>query len=50
MEKISIEQQKVINEIDVKEAAEICGDVTRVCYPESYFDIIEQCKSCGRCV
>lgn len=51
MEKVSVEQHKVINEIEVQEPIDlVCNSATRVCYPESYFDMIEQCKSCGRCV
>lgn len=48
--KISLEDQQEINEIEVNEPTEICGDVTRVCDPENWFDIIEQCKICARCV
>jgi hypothetical protein len=52
--KISKKQQSKINEINVVNPVvsnpETCGDVTRVCDPENYFDMIEQCKLCGKCV
>ncbi|WP_295093700.1 hypothetical protein [uncultured Flavobacterium sp.] len=50
MEKPTEINQEEINEIEVKAATIICGDVTRVCDPENWFDIIEQCKICARCV
>lgn len=28
----------------------VCGDVVRVCDPEYLFEMIEQCKICGKCV
>ncbi|SHG28480.1 hypothetical protein [Flavobacterium johnsoniae] len=48
---ISIDEQKKINEIQVNEPVfEKCaGDIKRVCDPEDFFDVIEQCKICGRC-
>lgn len=27
-----------------------CGNVKRVCDPEDLFEMIEQCKICGRCI
>lgn len=27
-----------------------CGNVNQVCDPEGLFEMIEQCKICGRCV
>ena len=40
-----------INEIEVVAPSElVCGDVSRVCEPEYLFEMIEQCKICGRCV
>lgn len=27
-----------------------CENAIRVCDPENWFDVIEQCKICGRCV
>lgn len=54
MEKISKKQQELINEIEVVQAEiskpETCRNVTRLCDPESMFEMIEQCKICGRCV
>jgi len=42
---------KDINEIEVNEPIVInCNNATRVCEPESFFEMIEQCKKCGRCV
>ncbi|MFH6966450.1 hypothetical protein [Flavobacterium sp. FlaQc-28] len=42
-------EQETINEIEVKDAV-LCSNAIRVCDPESYFEMIEQCKICGRCV
>lgn len=54
MDKITETMQKSRNEINVANRAvlnpETCGDVTRVCDPENFFDMIEQCKICGKCV
>lgn len=51
---ISKKQQSKINEINVIDPVvkepETCANVTRVCDPESYFEMIEQCKICGKCV
>lgn len=44
-------EQDAANEIEVVAAENIvCGSATRVCDPESFFEMIEQCKICGRCV
>jgi hypothetical protein len=45
---ISEEEQKLINEIEVKEARSEMCQVNRACYPEAYFEMIEMCKLCGR--
>ena len=54
MEKISQKQQELINEMEVVQAEisipETCRNATRLCEPESMFEMIEQCKKCGRCV
>ncbi len=42
-------EQKAINKIKVNDPV-TCNSATRVCYPEDVFDVIQQCKSCGRCV
>lgn len=51
MEKISELEQKKINEIPVIDPVnqKCVGDILRVCDPEDFFDVIEQCKICGRC-
>lgn len=49
MEKINQKEQELINDIEVVNA-ETCGNATGVCAPEDMFDVIEQCKICGRCV
>lgn len=49
MEKLTESEQKAISEIEVVDPLN-CGSVLRVCDPESYFEMIEQCKICGRCV
>lgn len=43
--------QEEINEIEVVDSVVIaCDNATRVCEPEGMFEMIEQCKKCGRCV
>ncbi|WP_281225398.1 hypothetical protein [Flavobacterium aquiphilum] len=43
--------QQEINNIEVVEPEILsCGSATEVCDPEDLFDVIEQCKICGRCV
>lgn len=27
-----------------------CGNIQELCDPESMFEMIEQCKICGRCI
>lgn len=49
MEKPTESEQKAINEIEVVDPVQ-CRNAIRVCDPECYFDMIEQCKICGRCV
>lgn len=49
MEKISEKEQELLNKIEVVDP-ETCTNATRVCDPESYFDMIEQCKICGKCI
>lgn len=45
------EDPKEVNEIEIKEPIEVvCNRADRVCDPESMFEMIEQCKICGRCV
>lgn len=40
-----------INEIEVREPEIlVCGSATTVCYPEEFFERIEMCRLCGRCV
>lgn len=49
---IKKKKQKKINQIEVKAPVVVsksCNAV-RVCEPEHVFDIVEQCKKCGRCV
>lgn len=52
--KIDKKKQSKINEINVVNPVvfnpETCGDVIRVCSPESFFEMIETCKICGKCV
>lgn len=54
MEKISQKQQEFINEIEVFQAEisipETCRNATRLCDPECMFEMIEECKICGRCI
>lgn len=47
---ISQEEQLKINEIEVKEARSAMCQVDKACYPEEFFEMIQQCKLCGRCV
>jgi hypothetical protein len=43
-------EQDQVNEIDVIiDLPEGC-EVNRACDPEELFEMIEQCKICGRCV
>jgi len=45
------EKSKEIKEIEIKEPIEVvCNRADRVCDPESMFEMIEQCRICGRCV
>lgn len=50
MEKFSKAEQKIIEDIDVVNSVVIdsCVDAVRVCDPENFFEMIEQCKICGR--
>ncbi len=46
-------QQQEIKEVEVEvHEPEVltCGNVTRVCHPTAFFEMIEECKLCGRCV
>jgi hypothetical protein len=50
MEK-NVETVEIENEIEVKKPILLeCSNAVRVCDPESFFEMIEQCKICGRCV
>lgn len=42
--------QEVINEIEVVPSLPKGCEVNRACYPEELFELVEQCKLCGRCV
>lgn len=55
MDRFTETDQKNINEINEineinSDEHELCGQVNRVCSPECFFEMIEQCKICGRCV
>lgn len=54
MDRFTKTEQKAINKINVIDPVvsnpETCGNATRVCDPENYFEMIEQCKICGKCV
>lgn len=48
----------LLNELDQEKAKEIeviaplpqgC-EINRACYPEELFELVEQCKLCGRCI
>lgn len=49
MDKITKEQEE-INEINTVDPMVVdpCDLVIRVCYPEDFFDVIEQCKKCKK--
>jgi len=49
-ELITTEEQKEINEIEVKESRSEMCQVNHACYPEEFFERIEMCKLCGRIV
>lgn len=43
--------EKTVEEIEVVDAEIVSGcNALKLCYPEDLFDIIEQCKICGRCI
>lgn len=43
--------QEAAADLEVKEPITIeCQNATRVCDPEDMFEMIEQCKICGRCI
>lgn len=46
-----LNSQEEINEIEVvgAEVVSTC-DALRLCDPEEFFEMIEQCKICGRCI
>lgn len=39
-----------IKEIVVVDGVVVKCEGLRLCYPEAYFEIVEQCKLCGKCV
>ena len=51
---MSILEQELLEkakELEVKDLEIVhCGNVQQVCDPEYLFEMIEQCKICGRCV
>jgi hypothetical protein len=47
---INQDDQQRINEMDVEGAEMAICEMHRVCDPEAFFDIVEICKMCGRCV
>lgn len=54
MDRFSSAEQELINEVNVIDLIivedQICTQVNRVCSPESFFEMIEQCKICGKCI
>ncbi len=47
---ISQDEQREINEIEVKEPRVVVCQEDKLCCPEAFFEMIEQCKLCGRCL
>lgn len=45
-----IETTAAIKEILVINEEVVKCEGTRLCYPEPYFEMIETCKLCGKCV
>ena len=45
-----IETTPAIKEILVIDEKVIPCEGTSLCYPENYFEMIETCKLCGKCV
>lgn len=54
MDRFSNTEQAEINEINITDPVVLetllCAQVNRVCSPESFFEMIETCKICGKCV
>jgi hypothetical protein len=44
------QDQEKANEIEVVFDLPEGYEVNRACYPEELFELVEQCKLCGRCV
>lgn len=42
--------EKPVEEIEVVDAEIVSCNAVKLCDPEDLFDIIEQCKICGRCI
>lgn len=54
MDRFSNVEQAEINEVNVIDPVVVetllCVQVNRVCSPESFFEMIETCKICGKCI